>query len=47
MNDMYVFWMRIVPSVPSEINCLAKIHDGNADCMNSFENMVCVLNNAC
>ncbi len=30
MNDMYVFWMRIVPSVPSEINCLTKIHDVNA-----------------
>ncbi len=26
---------------------LAKIHVGNADCLNSFENVVSVLNNAC
>ncbi len=63
MNEMYVFWMRIVPSVMmkqtyfetymkwvsfgGEINCLSKIHVSNADCMNSFENVVSVLNNAC
>ncbi len=54
MNEMYVFWMWIVPSVllvcvsfGGEINCLAKIRVSNADCMNSFENVVSVLNNAC
>ncbi len=26
---------------------LAKMHVGNADCMNSFENVVSVLNNDC
>jgi len=30
----------------SEINCLAKIHPGNADCMKSYENVASVLTNA-
>ncbi len=29
------------------MNRLAKIHVGNADCINSFENEVSVLNDAC
>ncbi len=29
------------------MNRLPKIHLGIADCMNSFENVVSVLNNAC
>ncbi len=29
------------------MNSLAKIYVGNADCMNNFENVDSVLNNAC
>ncbi len=60
MNEMFVFWMRIVPSVmivllvllifvvfEDEINCSAKIHVGNAVCMNSLKNVASVLNKAC
>ncbi len=34
-------------SFGAEINCLVKIRVGNADCMNSFENVASVLNNVC
>lgn len=58
MSDMFAVWVRIVASVWAnefilrrvvwgEINLLAKMHGGNADCVKSFEQVASVLIDAC
>lgn len=58
MSDMFAVWVRIVASVWAnefilrrvvwgEINLLAKMRGGNADCVKSFEQVASVLIDAC